>query len=447
MVSNAAKIIVFLIVGLIIGGAIGYGASYTAVPGATTVTVTSPAAATTTTVTSPVTTTITVTPPVTVREYVIGMIADLTGEGADYGIEVRDAGLLTIEEINKFMEGNGVPIRFKLEIEDSKTTVEGAVAAAQSLGGKGVRVIVGHLWSGQTNGVKSYVDSHRIFTVSVSSTAPMLSIPNDYVFRMQAPDSIQGRVLAYLIWESGYRKAAVIYRNDPYGSGVFKYFEEEFRKLGGTIRDLAYTPDLPDYSSEVLQLSTMVKELGADRETAVLIIAFNYEAIRMFDKARLDPTLTNVAWFSSESLKGPGLLPPASPPEIAEFLVKVKLTGTYPASLTETTLMKEFNAKFKGRYGRDPKAYGAYTYDALWLTALSLAITDKYDGDTVRNVFASLASRYIGATGPTTLDENGDRALQDYQIWQVVKTVEGYDFKIIGGWYGASSKLTMYSES
>jgi branched-chain amino acid transport system substrate-binding protein len=429
MFSLKILTVVALIIGLIIGGIIGYGISYTSAPGVKTITMIS---------------TTTVTAPVTVKEYVIGMPADLTGEGADYGIEVRDAGLLTIDEINKFMSDNGIPVRFRLEIEDSKTTVEGAVAAVQSLGGKGIKVIVGHLWSGQLNGIKSYVDSNKIFTVSVSSTSPALSIPNDYIFRMQAPDSIQGKVLAHLIWESGYKKVAVIYRNDPYGSGVFEYFNKEFSNLGGTVKSLAYTPDQPDYSSEVLQLSTMVKGLGADKETAVLIVAFNYEAIKMFDKARLDPTLSNTVWFSSESLKGPGILPPASPPEIAAFLAKVKLTGTYPASLTETALMKEFNIKFKNKYGREPKAYGAYTYDALWLVALSLALTNKYDGDSVRSMYMLLASRYVGATGPTALDENGDRALQDYQIWQVVKTDSGYDFKIIGGWDGTTNKLTIY---
>ncbi|MEM0080069.1 MAG: ABC transporter substrate-binding protein [Nitrososphaerota archaeon] len=419
-VPTGSKILVFTIIGLLLGIVIGFGLSYYLGISA-------------------------ITPPVTKKEYTIGMIADLTGEGADYGIEVRDAGFLTIDEINNFLKEINVPVSFKLEVEDSKTTVEGAVAAAQSLGGKGIKVIVGHLWSGQANGIKSYIDSHKIFTISVSSTSPILSIPNDYLFRMQAPDSIQGRVLAHLILKSGYSKVAAIYRNDPYGSGVFKYFEEEFKKLGGTIRSLAYTPDLPDYSSEVLQLSGMVKELGVEK-TAVLIIAFNYEAIRMFDKARVDPVLSNVQWFSSESLKGPGLLPPAGPPEIADFLVKVKLTGTYPASLTETELMKKFVQKFKERYGREPKAYGAYTYDALWLVAISILSAQSLDTNAVMKIFVNLADKYTGATGLTTLDVNGDRALQDYQIWQVKKTDGYYDFKVIGGWNGATNELIISSQ-
>ncbi|MEM2548764.1 MAG: ABC transporter substrate-binding protein [Nitrososphaerota archaeon] len=418
-VSTTFKIIVFTIVGLLLGAAIGFGLSYYLGISA-------------------------ITPAEGKKEYTIGMIADLTGEGADYGIEVRDAGFLTIDEINSFLKEVNVPVSFKLEIEDSKTTVEGAVAAAQSLGGKGIKIIVGHLWSGQANGIKSYIDSHKIFTVSVSSTSPLLSIPNDYLFRMQAPDSIQGRVIAHLIWRSGYNKVAAIYRNDPYGSGVFKYFEEEFKKLGGTIKSLAYTPDLPDYSSEVLQLSGMVKELGEDK-TAVLIIAFNYEAIKMFDKARVDPSLSNVQWFSSESLKGPGLLPPAGPTEIADFLVKVKLTGAYPASLTENELMKKFTQKFKERYGREPKAYGAYTYDALWLVAISILSTGSADADVLTKFFVNLASKYTGATGLTTLDLNGDRALQDYQIWQVEKMNGYYDFQVIGGWSGATNELMISS--
>jgi len=414
MATTTVKFIAMLIIGLVVGLGIGY---VIAIPKGT--------------------------QEVKISEYVIGMPADLSGPGADYGIEVRDAGLLTVEEINEFLKKNNIPIRFKLEVEDSKTTVEGAVQAVQSLAGKGVKVIVGHLWSGQLGGVKSYVDSHKILTISVSSTSPTLSV-KDYIFRVQAPDSVQGKVLAKLIWELGYRKVAVVYRNDPYGSGVFKYFNDAFKNLGGTVKSLAYTPDQPDYSSEVLKLSSMVKDLGADSKTAVLIVAFNYEAIKLFDKARHDKILSSVRWFSSESLKGPGFLPPASPPEIGDFAVKVNLTGTYPATLTVTELMKEFSKKFKARYGREPKGYGAYTYDALWLVALSIITAGTDDGETLLKVLPVIAERFTGATGPLVFDENGDRALQDYQIWQVIKTDKGYDFRIIGGYSGASGELKLF---
>ncbi|MEM4636660.1 MAG: hypothetical protein QXE44_04130, partial [Nitrososphaerota archaeon] len=77
---------------------------------------------------------------------------------------------------------------------------------------------------------------------------------------------------------------------------------------------------------------------------------------------------------------------------------------------------------------------------------ISILSAQSLDTNAVMKIFVNLADKYTGATGLTTLDVNGDRALQDYQIWQVKKTDGYYDFKVIGGWNGATNELIISSQ-
>lgn len=434
MASQSTKrVTAFVIIALLVGIVIGY-------LGATAVAPSVPPTGAKETATMTVTTTMagTVVPSAGPVEYTIGIVADLSGGGESFAIETRDSALIAVDEVNAMLQGAGIPVRFKTIVEDSKTTVEGAVAAVQSLAAAGVKVIMGHLWSGQLNGIKSFVDSNKIVVVSASSTSPLVAA-DDYMFRMQASDAFQGQALSSLLWADGFRKIAVINRNDPYGQGIGNVFKKEFEALGGTVRILSYTPDQADYASEVAALASTIRELGADSTTAVLIVGFEAEALNIFGHARLDATLPKVKWFSSEGIRGSKLLPPESPTEIGDFLTTVGLTGTFPASPVKTPLMDDLSNKL----GHVPNVYGAQAYDGTWLLALSILTAGRYDGEAVRKVLPGVAAHMIGASGHLMLEENGDRASQDYDIWNVKKSSgTKFEYVVIGKWSSVTRQVT-----
>mgnify|MGYP001060489029 CR=1 FL=1 len=374
-------------------------------------------------------------------EYSIGIAIAVSG--AAYAVEGpfrRDAALLAIEHVNEMLTAADSPVRFKPIHEDTKGTAEGALASLELLAAAGVKVVVGPLSSAEVSAIKSFADSKKIVSISPSATSPKLAVAGDYIFRMCPTDIPQAKALAQMLSQLGYTKVAIMGRNDDYGKGIADLFEKLFT---GTVKRLMYTPGLPDYATEVGSLSSTVRELGADEKTAVLIIAFDVDGLNIVGHARLDPTLSKVKWFGSESLKRPTFIPPQAPKENGDFLVAVQLTGFF-ASPEKNPVTISFEKAYKAKFGKDPSPYSYFAYDCVWVACLSVLAAGKYDGDAVKAVLPRVAESYMGASGYKKLDENGDVAGADYRIWRVVVEADEYKFKELGVWYFTTEKISWY---
>ena len=379
-------------------------------------------------------------------EYTIGLAIAVSGPYAVEGPFRRDAALLAIEHMNDMLEAIGSPVRFVAIHEDSKGTTEGALAALEALMAAGAEVVVGPLSSGEVSAIKSFCDANKIVSISPSSTSPKLAVPDDYIFRMCPTDIPQAKALAQLLGETGYTKVAIIGRADDYGVGLADLFEEQFTaNYGGTVKKLMYTVPAADYATEVGELSSMVLELGVDPTTAVLIIAFDDDGLNILGHARLDPTLSAVKWFGSESLKRPSFIPPEAPTEIGDYLVDVELTGLF-ASPAKGPVVVKFEEAYRAKYGKDPTPYSYFAYDSAWVACLSVLTAAKYDGEAISKVLPRVCENYVGASGYKKLNENDDVAGADYLVWKVVgpPDVAEYDFVDIGIWSFITEKLTFF---
>ena len=136
--------------------------------------------------------------------------------------------------------------------------------AAVDAGAKLVNVeqavaIIGANCSGATNGMaQSVTIPAGVVMLSDTATAPSISDldDNDLVFRVAPSDAYQGRSLAELAWEHGYRKLAVSYANDDYNSGLAGVFAAAFTELGGTITgNEAHEPNKASYRAELATLA------------------------------------------------------------------------------------------------------------------------------------------------------------------------------------------------
>lgn len=369
----------------------------------------------------------------------LGFAMAVSGPFAVDGPVRRDAGILAIDDVNKYMESIGAPIRFRYVHDDTKGTAADALKVVQSMYGAGIRIVIGPFGSGEVRGVMDFVNSNKMVVISPSSTSPLLAAP-DYVFRMAPNDNFQGAVLAQLMSSMGIKKVAAIVRNDDYGRGLLGAFKEAFTtKYGGDVKEILYQVGQADYASEVSQLSSYVSSLGADSSTAVLIIAYEDDGLNIFGHARLDPVLSRVRWFGGETLNRPAAyLPPTSgraQPEVAEFLNKVKLTGVF-ASPRGSPLASAFESAYKSRFGRSPSPWSYFTYDAVWLAAMTVLFTGGkcYDADAIKNAIPIVAQHFIGVTGWKAMDANGDVAGADYTIWQYRMVNGTYAFATIGVW-------------
>ncbi len=353
----------------------------------------------------------------------IGALLPLSGGLSAFGKRNQRALELAIEDINAFAQSTGSKFRFRLKIEDTATDPQTARSRIEALAAQGVKVFIGPMASREVSAVKPFADERKLVVISQSSTAPALSIAGDFVFRIVPPDTYQGKAIARLIWNDGFRKVAVIYSNDAWGVGLFESFSNRFRELGGTVEGVPYDPNAAEFSSEVARLSDIAGRLGSD--VAVLLISFE-EGIPIIKLAARNPILSKLKWYGTDGLaKNSKLIEEAGSETIA--------LGGLPSTVfvpPGNPLQDNFVSRFKSRFGEEPDPYSMNSYDAAWLVALSVMISGEYDGEKIAQVLPLVAARYYGITGTVTLDSNGDRAAGDYGVYQLVRTPAGFDWEL-----------------
>ena len=399
-----------------------------------------------TTVTQTAISTVTVTQQTGLRktEYTIGFAYELTGAQASFGNDMKDAGLLAIAEINEILEKSGSPIRFKSVVEDTASTPEGTVRAVQSLvENHRASIIVGPISSLGVAAVKGYLDQKEVVLVSCCSTAVTLKLPNDYIFRVIASADVQGKALSQSVLADGFRKAAVIYRAEAFGESLFKEFKKDFESAGGTVAAVPYSPDQSDYSAEVAKLSSEVRKLGPS-ETAVVAVSFQTDGLLILGLARLDETLSNVRWYGINTFRVPAFLPPQAPREIAEFMVKVKMTSSYTSPPANPRYF-HFLEAFEKLHGRKPGPQAELGYDAAWVAINAILTAGTDNGRILKDVIIPVARAYMGASGHIWMESAGDRAIQDYTISRIIAEGDSFKWIDIASYDASANKIRSIS--
>jgi len=450
-VSTAAAIAA-IIVAILVGIGIGIAAAPSIVAPATvtstvektkTVTTTLGAGATatvTTTVSVEKTATVTSTVEKTVTagaggltgEIPIGALIPLTGGLASFGQNNKVAAEIAVEEVNDFLEKIGAGWRLKLYVEDTETKPSVALEKLMALHSKGVKVVIGPMASAGVKALKEYADSNKILVVSPSSTSPALAIPDDYIFRFPPTDELQGKIAPRFAKTLGATHIIVVWRGDAWGDCLADVVKKRASELGiEVVKEIRYAPEATEFSAEVATLADAVNSLVSSGVSPdkIVVVLIGFEEARgiLLDAAEYD-VLWKVRWFGSDGTALSTKL--IQDPKVAEFSAAVRFVN--PIAGSETESFWRFVEKVKERIGRIPESYSVNTYDAIWIIAHALLITDKYDGEALKNVFMKVVDQYYGANGHIVLNEAGDRAYANYLLWEIVKTDGGYEWKCTG---------------
>jgi ABC-type branched-subunit amino acid transport system substrate-binding protein len=380
------------------------------------------------------------TPPVNADATVIGMLQPLANGSS---LEKELAARLAISEINAAGGVNGKLLDLRVSYDDNNKAAVGVVSA-QGLVDSGVVAIIGANASQVTLPVAQQVTiPAHIALITPSSTSPAISTlaDNNTVYRIPPSDTLQGDLLAHLVWNEGHTSVATFTQNEPYGVGITQVFVQSFQQLGGTVTASVTAP--------------LSKNSGYDAEIASLYTGGTPSALMLF--AFPQPT----ANLLREILTAKGGLPALygvdanmiqdtisnSPPQIAG------MRGTTPAADTSTAEYQHFLAAYVAAVGAVPDPNTENAYDAVYLIALAMtkagsntrpAVLAGLDavsqsgagsGNTVIGPggFAAALSAikagqtvgYRGASGPINFDANGDPTASTYQYLEVAPTVTG----------------------
>jgi len=369
----------------------------------------------------------------------IGLILPLTGDLATHGLENLEGSKYGVVEFNKHLEEIEAPWHLKMVSEDSATSPVIALEKLTALNAKGIGIVVGPETSSNIRNIKGYSDSNNMLLVSCCSSAPALAIPNDSVFRLVPDDTNQGTALGKLIQHEGIEVLLPVWRGDTWGDGLSEAATGSFRDRGGlTDEGIRYNPESPEFSASTSLLAEKVRgyvdEHGADK-VAVLFLGFA-EILQFIQSASEHDILDDVRWFGpGANTKEHKLI---EDPIGLEFSTSVQFT-TVQFAASKNPIYDKVQAHLTETLGTEPNTFVHSSYDAVWVIGLAILETQSTDVSIIKAKLPEIAENYSGSIGSTKLNEAGDLAQADYEVWGI----RGGEWVLLGKYSQSDDSITL----
>ena len=350
----------------------------------------------------------------------IGGVLPLTGDVSSVGAHLRAAAELAVDDFNEYLSEQGAGWRLEMIIEDSVTNPVMALEKFQLLHSHGIEVVVGPFTSANTQSIKGYADTSGMLAISPGSIAIALAIPGDSIYRMVPDASNQGRAVGKLLEANGVRALVPMWRGEVYGDSLQDAVAKNFESRGGFVHEgVRYHPDPHELSLEVSVLADAVQEM-VDRhgagQVAVFLIAFD-EFLQIVQSASNYEVLTQVRWFGAEPVAEQELL--LTDQIAAEFAGRVDLTAVQML-IGPGARHEDVSSRLTAILGMAPSAFSYPIYDSVWVAAKSIMEAGSPAAIDVRAVLPGVAAAHDGSISSNELNEAGDLALANYQIWRIV---------------------------
>ena len=229
----------------------------------------------------------------------IGVFEPMTGASAA-------GGEMTVEGIKLANEKVGEVWGKKVElviVDNKSDKVEAANAASRLIDKDKVVAIIGSYSSSLSMAAGDIVKAAKVPAVGCSPTNPLVTLNNDYYFRVCFIDPFQGTVMAnYAFNDLSASKAAIIQDvQQDYSVGLSTYFEQAFVELTGSqdsiVGKASYNTGDQDFSAQL----TNIKSLNPD----VIFAPGNYGESALLIKQARDlgitvPILGGDTWEAPE---------------------------------------------------------------------------------------------------------------------------------------------------
>lgn len=325
--------------------------------------------------------------------YKLGIILPMTGDAAVYGEPMLNVYKLAVDEINAKGGINGN--KLELVLEDGKCTGSNSASAATKLVNVDkVQVILGGFCSSESLASIPSAEAGKVAIVSGGSSSPDLTGKSIFFSRTYPSDSSQGSVLAQIAYDQGVRKVYAIYEQLDYPLGIFRTFESEFVKLGGTVQKEVFPTTMSDFKS-------IIAKAQGQSPDALLLIPQTPAAAE-----RISQQIIDLKWKPKIFV---GDIVITTPEILKEYSLFEGAIGATFAANVNSVVFKDFLKSYKNVYGSEVPypGYAQTVYDSVSL--VSKAIKEVgYDGEKIARWMRTVTD-IEGVSGPITIDSMGDR--------------------------------------
>jgi len=283
----------------------------------------------------------------------IGFVAPLSGGAATFGVPLKNAATLAVEEINN--SGGIAGRQIEMIYEDGKCTGKDALSAVQKLINiDNVKIIVNAMCTGGILSSASIVEENKILLFSAGSAGLDVVDAGDFIFHNGPSERVGAETLAKSVMKNN-KKIAVISGSIDYSVSLKNALIKNIEDLGGTIIiDESYVSDINDFRA----ILAKIKSANPD---AIIINPHTEIAGGTIVKQARELSI-------DADLFGAPLLAGSKSIELAGIHAKGLRVMVAPELDKENSLAKDFLRNYEAEYGDTTlEFFLAATYDMVYV--------------------------------------------------------------------------------
>ena len=359
-----------------------------------------------------------------------------TGGLSYLGITSEDAIKIAIDEINNDYAQRSIPYRFELTVFDTKIDANLALEAMRTIAANGFKLVIGPQTSAELIAIKPIADSLGILVVSPSSTTSLLSVPNDMVFRYAPGEQIVGEAMATSMYSKGKRALVSISRNDAGSLGLNNAISSNFTNQGGvTVSAGVFNGTDVDFSTTLSEVKKQIENYAktySKAQIGVLSTSFD-ETILLFNQANSDTTLSSVNWYGGVGFFKNNAITTNIP--ASQFAVNTKFFSPgFSLPNLASNIWSPLLTKIKANTALDGDALTLNAYDIMHVFGIMVEAQNGIPStpELLRSAFFGASNSHSGATGPITLNANGDRGNGTFDYWGLQNNNGNFQWYFVG---------------
>lgn len=316
-------------------------------------------------------------------EVLIGIMVPTTGSEAADGIDMENAALLAVEEINA--AGGVLGHEIVTTTGDDGCDPAMATAAASQLVSEEVVALVGGYCSGATlPTLKIYGDAGIPFVIAASNATSLIDENPGWAFMINSTGDAQAAAAVSWFKELGVTTISLVDDGTAFSADLKAQTREQWEAEGyEVLTDDTVARGEMDFSALVTRIMSAGSEgvywTAYQAEGAQLIRQLRengYDGYIMVGDGSSAQELIDLAGPAAEGVY-------CTAPPVVDFL---------PAA-------QSFIANYEASFPREPGAYAGLMYDATYLLVDAIERAGSFDGEAIKEALAA-TDDFEGLTGP-----------------------------------------------
>ena len=285
-------------------------------------------------------------------EYVIGVSGPLTGDAAIYGVAVKNAAQMAVDEINAAGGLNG--IKFKLVATDDMHKADKVSTNYSSMLEGGMQVSLGTVTTAPGLEFKNLANDDNVFFLTPSASGDKIpEFPNGY--QMCFADGNQGKVAAEFVNKhyDGQTIGAFYKSDEDYSKGIFKQFKENLSSSITVIETSFSNANATDFS---VQRDTL-------KDCKFIFMPTYYGPASTFMQQAKDVLAADAVYYGCDGFDG---IDNIKGFDINTIPQKITMLSQFNSKATDGAA-KTFIDKYVEKFGKETlNQFGASAYDCVY---------------------------------------------------------------------------------